>query len=147
MLTSFNRHLSLQTSIRLFPVIFLIHDAEELVLIHDWMIGHRMELLDKFGILASFTWSTPAFAAVVAALFLLVWRISSAAARSGGTGRARNLYVAVLTVLFVNVFTHVGQTVLLRQYTPGVVTAVAVAFPYCLYMYVRLYRAGRNARI
>jgi len=33
-----------------------------------------------------------------------------------------NLYAATLLILFVNVFTHAGQTVLFGMYTPGVVT-------------------------
>lgn len=144
MLSLIAQRISLQSAIRLFPLIFLIHDSEELLLVHDWMVSHREALLDRFGGIASFTRTTPGFAAVMTVLFLIIWRKSSAAARSGQSSRARKLFVAALSVLFVNVFTHVGQTVLLQQYTPGVITAVAVAFPYCLYMYVRLYRESRS---
>ena len=47
-------------------------------------------------------------------------------------------YLAVLAVFLLHVFTHLAQSIVLRMYTPGVVTAVLIALPYSLYAFYRL---------
>lgn len=38
--------------------------------------------------------------------------------------------------------TGTAQSLLFRGYTPGIVSALLVVFPYCLYTYIRLFGAG-----
>ncbi|MEF2248038.1 HXXEE domain-containing protein [Paenibacillus sp. IITD108] len=40
----------------------------------------------------------------------------------------------------MHVLTHVGQSIYLRMYTPGVVSAVILVLPYTLYLFTRLIR-------
>lgn len=51
-------------------------------------------------------------------------------------------YLAVLAVFLLHVFTHLAQTIVLKLFTPGVVTAVLIAFPYSLYAFYRLLHDG-----
>jgi hypothetical protein len=51
-------------------------------------------------------------------------------------------FMAIIAVLFLHSFTHLGQSFLLRLITPGAVTSVVVCIPYSLYVYHRLFQAN-----
>jgi len=49
------------------------------------------------------------------------------------------LYLGLYTVFFLHSFTHIGQTILLKRYTPGVITSIMFILPYgVLFYYVLL---------
>jgi hypothetical protein len=48
------------------------------------------------------------------------------------------IFLSFNTLFFLHVFTHVGQSLYLRMYTPGVLSAVFITFPYSLYLFYRL---------
>ena len=70
------------------------------------------------------------FGLVVSLITILYGIISYFATRKIIAGLSMNLYVSTVLILFANVFTHAGQTVLWGMYTPGVITAVLVVLPY-----------------
>lgn len=129
----------------LFPAVFLIHDLEEILTVERWTRTHLGSLRERFGqnrlMQTALQWAdgqgTAQFSTVVALLFVAVFLASYLAAAGNYLW-----YVAGVTILFINVFTHVGQALLFGGYTPGVVTALAVALPYCVYAYWHLFTAG-----
>ncbi|UFJ39321.1 HXXEE domain-containing protein [Brevibacillus humidisoli] len=145
MLSYLDNKLSLKQLIWLFPVIFLIHDAEEVITFEWWMQANLDELQSLVGssllaplILASASMTTVQFAIAVGVIFVFILSSSYLAARSLTMGGGMQYFLVCLTVMTANVFTHVGQSVLFHGYTPGVVTAVTVLLPYTWYMYRRL---------
>ena len=70
------------------------------------------------------------FGLVVLLVAIMYTLIAYFSTRRIQPGPSMNLYVSTVLILFVNVFTHVGQTVVLGMYTPGVVTAGLVVLPY-----------------
>jgi hypothetical protein len=48
------------------------------------------------------------------------------------------VFLSFNTLFFLHVFTHVGQSLYLRMYTPGVISAVFITLPYSLYLFYRL---------
>ncbi len=129
----------------LFPLVFLIHDAEEILLVERWLARHGPVLIQRFGryrlariILERAQGTTTArFSTMVAAIFIGVCTASYLGAK-GQTA----WFAAGVLLLFANVLTHAGQALFAWSYTPGLVTAVAVALPYCLYAYGSLVAAG-----
>lgn len=142
MLARLDRTVGLETVIWAFPVAFLIHDGEEVLTAERFWREHRDRLPLPGGITRRGKITTAAIGVGVGYEFILVCLTSLLAARSRRPGRAMNLFTAALAVLFLNVFTHLGQTAWLRAYTPGVVTAPLVALPYTLYAFHRLFQAG-----
>ncbi|PYI56379.1 HXXEE domain-containing protein [Paenibacillus flagellatus] len=136
--------LPLRTVVWLFPLVFLIHDTEELVLIESWLGTNGGALAAKLKLGFPGThgvpWTTPRFAAAVAVLFTFICIVCRFAARPGASAKARGWFAATIAVLFVNVFTHTAQSLLLGRYTPGVTTALVVVLPYTLYTLDRLVR-------
>lgn len=51
------------------------------------------------------------------------------------------VYVTVLGGYFLHAFVHLGQSLVLRGYTPGLVTAVLLVLPTSVYLYWRLLSA------
>ncbi|KAB7709085.1 HXXEE domain-containing protein [Bacillus aerolatus] len=151
MFAQVKRLLPLRAVLWLFPLVFLIHDMEELVLIESWMENHRGMLAEKLHLggwnLQGVLWTTPRFAIAVTVLLGLICIASYCAARPGATAKDRKWFVIGITALFLNVFTHLAQTALFHSYTPGVVTAIAVVLPYTLYTYGRLLQKGWVSRV
>ncbi|GAB6877556.1 HXXEE domain-containing protein [Thermaerobacter litoralis] len=81
-------------------------------------------------ILGRMAYQPAEFGLVVLLVAVMYTLIAYFATRTIQAGPSMNLYVSTVLILFVNVFTHVGQTVVLGMYTPGVVTAGLVVLPY-----------------
>lgn len=124
--------MSLKNIIWLGPVVFLIHDLEEVFWTQPWIEKNRFLFEDtQFErVIEAMGYQPAKFGLVVALITIMYGIISYFATRQIQAGLSMNLYVSTLLILFVNVFTHAGQTVLLGMYTPGVVTAVLVVLPY-----------------
>nr|WP_019124005.1 HXXEE domain-containing protein [Brevibacillus massiliensis] len=114
------------------PAVFLIHDLEEVFWTQPWIEKNRFLFEDtRFErVIEAMGYQPAKFGLVVALITILYGIISYFATRQIQAGLSMNLYVSTILILFVNVFTHAGQTVLLGMYTPGVVTAVLVVLPY-----------------
>jgi len=122
----------LKNIIWLGPVVFLIHDLEEVFWTQPWIEKKRFlfegTLVER--LIHSMGYSPVEFGLVVLLITILCSMISFFATRQIKAGMSMNLYVSTLLILFANVFTHAGQSLILGMYTPGVVTAVLVFLPY-----------------
>lgn len=85
--------------------------------------------------------TTSQMAASVAVVFVLGCVTSYPAARTARAGTWINLYATVASIRLVNAFFHLLQTLMLRRYTPGMVTAHTVVAPCLLYIFHRLHKA------
>ena len=132
----------------LLPVIFIIHDGEELFTMPGWIAGHQRELDQLAGMsvaagemVRSLPATTAQFAVSIGFLLLLFIVVTAGACRSGGRGFWLYAYAGLLGVLFLHVFTHVAQAILVGGYVPGLVGAVGAIIPGALYIYRRLFGA------
>lgn len=126
------------------PLVFLIHDLEEVFLARAWVEQNRSRIAGTAfePVVEAMGYEPGKFGLVVALATIVYGVIAWSAARACQPGLRMNLYVATVLTLFVNVITHLGQTLLLRMYTPGVVTAVLVVLPYTAFAF-RMLRAHR----
>jgi hypothetical protein len=138
------RQVSLRHILWLGPVVFLIHDLEEVFWTRPWIEKNRylFEGTQFEGVIEAMGYQPAKFGLVVALVTVLYGIISLFATRRLQAGLSMNLYVSALLILFVNVFTHAGLTVLWGMYTPGVVTAVLVVLPYTVIAF-RVLKARR----
>lgn len=132
--------MSLRKVIWLGPLIFLIHDLEEVLFTEQWIEENRAlfegTVIER--VVGSLGYAPLEFGLVIGILTILYSMISYFATKQIKTGISMNLYVATLLILFFNVFTHLGQSIYLRMYTPGVVTAIIIVLPYTLYAFRKL---------
>lgn len=139
-----NGWFSVGTLMWLFPGVFMLHDLEEIIFIDGWWDRHGAAVLPKLparlrpAFLGIARMTSAQFAVAVMLLFICFLPITYAAAELGSYG----LLISCNVVLFLHVFTHLGQSLYLGRYTPGVVTAVLLGVPYPLYLLYRLIHEG-----
>ncbi|NQX43979.1 HXXEE domain-containing protein [Paenibacillus tritici] len=128
----------------LLPVVFMFHDFEEILTVEAWGNKHgpaitaslspalRKRMAPMMGM------TTRNFAMDVLFVYILIVGVTFVAVFLEFYWP----YLAVLAVFLLHVFTHLAQSIVLKLYTPGVVTAVLLAFPYSLYAFYRLLHEG-----
>ena len=114
----------------------------------DWIASHQQELnqLARINetmaeILRSLPTTTAQVAVSIGCILLLFVVVTAGAAISQRRGFWLYAYASLLGVLFLHVFTHVAQAILVRGYAPGVIGAVVAIIPGALYIYRRLFEA------
>jgi hypothetical protein len=132
----------------LLPVVFVVHDAEELVTMPAWLASHStlLNALAAQGnllarVVASAPTSTPRAAIAITFVFLLLVVVTSGVVRAKARGPWLYLYCAFLGLLFLHVFTHIAQALLLRAYVPGLLGAIFAVLPGTTFIYRRLFAA------
>lgn len=123
------------------PVVFLVHDLEELVTIKDWTRLHGDRLPEAFRLLLPV--STAEFGVAMTALLLVFMAAAWLAdrARLEG-GRAVDFFVFLVAILGTNALGHVAQAVLFGAYVPGLLTAVLLVLPYAYWGLATVTRSG-----
>lgn len=139
MLSALQR-LAVRHLIWLFPLVFILHDMEEVFTMVPWMEQHP-ELMARLPLTPAVT-TTAQVAGAVAFEWLLTFVAAYCGIRELRRGTTHWFFMGLAAALFVNVFTHLGQGVLAGGYVPGLWTAPTLLLPYMLYLYTRLHRAG-----
>lgn len=114
----------------LVPAAFIAHVAEELPTFPRWATRH-------FG-----TTTTEFYVAGHAVLVPAVVAASAAGAKRAGGHLGPFAAAAAASVMVTNTIYHVGTTALFREYSPGLVTAVAGMLPAGAYALWRTRRDG-----
>lgn len=132
----------------MFLIVFVLHDLEEIIAVENWLIRHRERLVRSIPAFLQKTFqpmlsmSTAQFSVAVTCIFAVLSAAVLLTVLTWPAGTYLPFFLVCLHVLFLHVFTHIGQSLLFRTYTPGVVTAVVLVLPYSLYTYYRLFAEG-----
>lgn len=132
----------------MFLIVFVLHDLEEIIVVENWLIRHRERLARSIPAFLQKTlqpmlsMSTAQFSVAVTCIFAVLSAAVLLTVLTWQAGTYLPFFLVCLHVLFLHVFTHIGQSLLFRTYTPGVVTAVVLVLPYSVYTYYRLFAEG-----
>ena len=126
----------------LFPIVFMLHDFEEIIMQQRWMERNADELSRRFPVLRKQIMqlrelSTTGFAIAVAEEFIIISGVSVYAVLS----RHYFLWMALFLAFGIHLLVHVGQFVLLRKYIPAIVTSL-LCLPYAVYVCYLFYSTG-----
>ena len=127
------------TLIWLLPIIFMLHDFEEIIFFKSWINKNRDYLTKKFPKIATRflprlgNLSTPAFALAVAEEFILLSLITL------GSVLFDNyfLWLAAFMGFFVHLLIHLGQWLVFKRYIPAIGTTF-LALIYCIYTFYEI---------
>jgi len=144
---------SLRAAAWLLPLAFVIHDGEEILTMPRWIADHR-PLLERIAhsgaparrVVDNLPTTTAQVAVAVAVELAVLLLATVLFSRGPRPGPALYFYAAALGVFTAHSLTHLGQTLLLGAYTPGVVTAVLIVPAAGVYLYKRLFEAGLLSR-
>lgn len=115
------------------PIIFFIHDSEEIFTAEKWAHKHPAELRKILGerlIDMRKNITIQYMAAVLLLGFVITLATYAAFLDYLEIGKVNTLYAGILAVLFLDGIKHVGASIIFRKYTPGVITAALVEIPF-----------------
>lgn len=118
--------------ILLLPVLFMIHDFEEIIMFRKWLTQNSTDISNRFPKLRTIlaranAISTPAFTLAVAEEFVLLVVISFSAVYYS----YYYLWLAAFMAFFLHLFIHISQCLVFRRYIPGIITSVLLV-PVCI---------------
>ena len=136
------------TLIWLFPIAFMFHDFEELILFEPWLKKNARDIEARLKprvpafiarqISTILVKSTTEFAIPVSLIFAMTGLASFLAVVYGQYG----FFLIASGSFFLHGFMHLGQAVLLRRYIPAVITSAFIVIPYGLILFRRLLEDG-----
>lgn len=135
---------SIQSVMWLFLATFMIHDFEEIIFVEYWMKRNYPKMSNKIPgpaskLVKNMSEVTSAqFAVAVCLEFIVFVPVTYLAVEH----QNYIFFIGFNALLFIHVFTHLGQSIFLKSYTPGVVTALFVTLPYSIYLFNRMISEG-----
>lgn len=124
----------------LLPIVFMIHEYEEIIMFKSWLGNNRNELKRRFSKLervlvrrGHFDYSTATFAIGTAHEFVLISVISLSAVWL----EAFQWWFAAFAGYFIHLIVHLVQWAIYRKYIPVIITTF-LTLPYCVYAFVEL---------
>jgi len=133
----------------LFPIAFILHDFEELMLFEPWLKKNSA------GIMSRVKYKIPAFlekqlqvitgksTAQFATPIFLIFALTSFSSLLAAEFGSYPLLLFASSLFFLHGFVHIGQAIFLRKYVPALITSVLVAIPYGIILFWNLFKAGR----
>lgn len=126
--------MTLETLLWLLPAVFMFHDFEEIIMVRPWMQKNAPLLRSRFPKLVERVLphaeklSASGFALAVAEEFIILTVLTYATVEY----QLYAMWTGMMLGFFVHLFAHVGQFLILKKYTPGVLTSMPVGI-YCIY--------------
>jgi len=123
----------------LFPIVFMIHEFEEIIFMRWWVKKNKEQILNKYPklgkqVLGQFDIvSTEAFSLIVAEEFLIVSFIVIFSAFTNNY----DLYIGLILAFSIHLLTHLIQSIVLKRYTPAIITTLMTGI-FCAYAFVKM---------
>lgn len=128
----------------LFLAAFMIHDFEEIIFVESWMKKnyqrvHTLAPKSLSSIIRQMSdIKSSQFAIAVLIEFIVLVPVTYLAVERN----QYSLFIGANALFFIHVFTHLGQSIYLKSYTPGVITGLFVVLPYTVYLFYRMLNEG-----
>lgn len=126
--------MEIETLMWLLPIIFMIHDFEEIIMIKPWAAKNSPEIQRRFPALASRMLphlerlSTSSLALAVAEEFVLISTVTYFAVEY----ELYSVWAGVLLAFFIHLLVHIIQFLLYGKYVPVIVTSLITSL-YCTF--------------
>jgi hypothetical protein len=132
------------TLIWLLPVSFMVHDFEEIIFWELWMSKNAGEIKSRVPHVMgkhvdAFAEKSTAQISFVVCLIFSFTVLSAFLATVYGRD---DFFLLISGMFFVHGFGHIGQSIVIHKYVPGVITAALIVIPYGLILYWRLTGEG-----
>ncbi|MFD2617844.1 HXXEE domain-containing protein [Terrilactibacillus laevilacticus] len=128
--------------------VFIIHDFEEIIVVEKWLNKNEKRILSVLPkrfhgyFNRVFPRHTAGFSVAVLVeyigilfmVFLALWGQEYEWSIVG--------ILSVVSILFLHSFTHLAQAIVLKGYTPGVLTAIILLIPFCIYFFSYVLQMG-----
>ncbi len=124
-----------QVLVVLLPIIFMIHDFEEIIMFKSWLYKNKSELNSRFPKIfiflkkrGYFNLSTAAFAIAVLEEFIIISTVSIFSVIYS----TYYMWFAIFQAYTIHIFVHIFQWLIYKKYVPVIITSF-LSLPYCIY--------------
>ncbi len=124
--------------ILLLPIVFMIHDFEEIIMFKPWLNKNKSEIKERFpkfeNFLAKknyFDLSTSGFSIAVLHEFVLISLVTVLSLFY----KSYDWWFGAFAVFSLHLFVHIIQWVIYGKYVPFIVTSM-LTLPYCIYTFI-----------
>lgn len=129
----------LELIVSLFPIVFMLHEFEEIIGFKTWVIKEGLWIAKKYPKVAkqiSFyeQLSDPAFALAVLEEFILVGLVTVLAL----TLQWYSVWIAIFMGFSLHLLIHIGQWMAVRKYIPVIITSL-LSLPYIIWGAYKIY--------
>ncbi len=133
---------SIETLMWLLPVVFMIHDFEEIIMMRPWYLRNEAFLKVRFprlvgSIARTGKLSTSAFALAAAEEFVVLSVVTFVCVEYG----LYSVWAGFLIGFFIHLVYHIGSFIVMRRYVPYVITSV-IAGLYSIYVLLSINDGG-----
>ncbi|WP_052352788.1 HXXEE domain-containing protein [Neobacillus dielmonensis] len=121
--------------------IFILHDFEEIITVEGWLSKNKEDVFQivpkRFHqyINQVLPRSTAGFSVAVLVEYIGIVIVTFLAIFGQGEDWTLLGILSVVTILFIHSFTHIGQFLYFKRYTPGVVTSIILVIPFSIYFF------------
>ncbi|WP_251549200.1 HXXEE domain-containing protein [Neobacillus muris] len=121
--------------------IFILHDFEEIITVESWFKKNEKELFHAVPkrfhsyINRIFPRHTAGFALAVLVEYIGILIVTFLAVFGLRENWTLLGILSVVTILFLHSFSHIGQCLFFKRYTPGVVTSIFLVIPFSVYFF------------
>jgi len=138
----------IQQLIWLFPIAFILHDFEEILLFEPWLKKNSGLIMSRIPDKA------PAFLARQMPIILsktttqfafpifLIFVLTCISALLAAEFQSYPMFLVASSLFFLHGFMHVGQAIFLRRYIPALITSVLITIPYGIVLFWKLLEEG-----
>lgn len=118
----------------LLPVIFIVHDFEEIIFFKPWLQKNKAEMFRRFPKPAKRIYyyygslSTSAFATAVLQIFITVSVCTFLSLYTNSYG----LWFGTFIIFFLHIIVHIVQWLTYGKYIPVIISSI-LSLPYCVY--------------
>ncbi|SIT95369.1 Protein of unknown function with HXXEE motif-containing protein [Epilithonimonas bovis DSM 19482] len=125
--------------IMLLPIIFMIHDFEEIIFFKKWIEKNEKELISRFPKIGKKISShlnkisTASFTVGVAEEFLIISIVTILSLVT----KEYNLWYGIFIGFSLHIIVHIIQWIIFGKYIPSIITSFLV-LPYCLYTFLKI---------
>ena len=128
----------LELIVSLFPIVFMLHEFEEIIGFKTWVIKDGLWIAKKYPKVAKQIsiyerLSVPAFALAVLEEFILIGIVTALAL----TLQWYSVWIAAFTAFTFHVFLHIIQSGIIRKYIPAIITSL-LSLPYLVWGLIRV---------
>jgi hypothetical protein len=125
------------------PLTIVIHNGEEALTMPRWAAENLLTVAQQFSVHISRVPTADELYVALAMGALVPLLVALVAFLSGPRTLALYLLAGIQGIMLANAFVpHLVGTIILRRYTPGVVTAVLVIIPFSIFWFHRIRRRG-----
>ncbi|PIE79411.1 MAG: HXXEE domain-containing protein [Candidatus Delongbacteria bacterium] len=122
----------------LLPIVFMIHDFEEIIMFKPWLNKNKIEIKERFPKFKNFlskkhyfNLSTSGFSIAVLHEFVLISLVTVLSLFY----KSYDWWFGAFAVFSLHLFVHIIQWIIYGKYIPAIVTSI-LTLPYCIYTFI-----------